>query len=235
MSDENLKPQEFFDRMLLSNTHFERYPMMRPFVGNQYKSSRHKKVLVLAESHYWPEGTVPPTVAEWYGGLHPLELNKEQFKHLNTRGVVRAHEPGGGAKGYTRIFKNFAAEIQLADFDNDPTMCMDHVAFMNTFQRPAANRRSINGIDLEEDIKMAIDVVICVIKSLRPEFVCFASKLAWNTVGRKIESCHSQINPQIRFAHCAHAAWWRFHKKTGREAFRTFIQSAINPDATSNT
>jgi hypothetical protein len=50
---------------------------MIPFVGDDYESSKHKKLLLIDESHYMPEGsTVHHDVNSWYGA--PVLSSDEQ-------------------------------------------------------------------------------------------------------------------------------------------------------------
>lgn len=73
-----------YDSSLLSLHFYSSHPYMLPFVGRDYDSPKHKKLLLVGESHYVPEGSIVHHNANaWYNGT-PV-LNQEEQDWCNTR------------------------------------------------------------------------------------------------------------------------------------------------------
>ena len=73
-----------FDTSLKQIPHYQAYPAMLPFVGEEYISEQHKKVLVIGESHYLPkESTVHHDAEAWYAGSQE-SLNDKEVAWINT-------------------------------------------------------------------------------------------------------------------------------------------------------
>ncbi len=47
-----------YDDLLSSIPFYQSHGCMTPFVGENYESSKHKKLLLIGESHYMPEGSI---------------------------------------------------------------------------------------------------------------------------------------------------------------------------------
>lgn len=61
-----MDPEQFAAR----HEHFKRFPCLTPWVGSSYQSPNHKKLLIIAESHYLPKGsTIHHDAARWYNEL----------------------------------------------------------------------------------------------------------------------------------------------------------------------
>lgn len=73
--------------------HLKKYPCLQPFVGCQYGKNG-KKLLILAESHYLPEGITYQHDAErWYGGRQ-----EELEKHIHEKLYEDREEDGSDEK-----------------------------------------------------------------------------------------------------------------------------------------
>ena len=47
--------------------HLRRYPCMQPWIGSRYRDERHKRLLVVGESHFLPpDSTIHHDPARWY-------------------------------------------------------------------------------------------------------------------------------------------------------------------------
>jgi hypothetical protein len=46
----------YYDSRFLSIPFYKTHPYMMPFVGRDYESSKHKKILFVGESFYLPQG-----------------------------------------------------------------------------------------------------------------------------------------------------------------------------------
>ena len=47
--------------------HLRRFPCMHPWIGSRYRDERHKRLLVIGESHYLPPPTRPSTTTPTAG------------------------------------------------------------------------------------------------------------------------------------------------------------------------
>ena len=60
--------------------HLRRYPCMQPWIGNRYRDKRHKRLLVVGESHYLPpDSTIHHDPARWYRSSQS-DLNPEEVR-----------------------------------------------------------------------------------------------------------------------------------------------------------
>ena len=158
------------DSSLLSLPFYKSHPYMLPFVGRDYDSPKHKKLLLIGESHYMPAGsTVHHDAAKWYNGT-PV-LNQEEQNWCNTRG--------------TRESGRFGPEInrclnQVLASNGDG---WNQVAFLNYFLRPADCTKGINDLwnsygGKSEDCEQAIRNFVNVLDVLKPDLFIFLSATA---------------------------------------------------------
>lgn len=163
---------------MYSNTHYEKYPNLKPWVGSKYGQSEVKKLLIIGESHYLPKGSVSALDAEqWYAGNQGSLTDKEK-SWINTSGIIEHNIPKNFPKKSHWIYRNVAKEINkvFLGYEN-PANILDHVAFMNYFQRPAESEGgSINIKSL--DLEVADRTVTDFIKTLTPDLVVFCSSKA---------------------------------------------------------
>ena len=54
-----------FDNELLSFSHFKNYPNYLPYIGKDYSNSK-KKILIIAESHFYPDEDFYKNIETWY-------------------------------------------------------------------------------------------------------------------------------------------------------------------------
>ena len=145
------------------------HPYMLPFVGDDYDSPKHKKLLLVGESHYMPEGsTVHHDVNAWYNG-NPV-LTEEEQDWCNTRGT-REWKSGRFGKEIDRCLN-----LVLSTGENG----WQQVASYNYFLRPADNRQSIEDLwksygGKDIDREYAIKNFIRVLEILKPDLIVFLS------------------------------------------------------------
>lgn len=158
--------------------HYQRFPIMKPFVGENYFNAK-KKILVIAESHYLEGASsinTGPTL--WYNstqqGLYPGELNC-----VNTRQVVNTSKH--------MIFRELEA-ILVKSIDKFNGRAINSIAFMNGFQRPCqVPGQTIKAIASKKDFDVAINTITKVVEILEPEVVIFISKYTWEKVGKYLQ------------------------------------------------
>jgi len=147
---------------------YKSHPYMLPFVGDEYESPKHKKLLLIGESHYMPEGSaVHHDVNSWYG--NPVLTSDEQ-DWCNTRGT-REWKSGRFGKEIDRCLKQVCPDVESG---------WQQVASYNYFLRPADDRQSIEDLWMAHggeslDREQAIRNLISVLEILRPNLVVFLS------------------------------------------------------------
>lgn len=64
---------------------------MKPWVGSNYVSDKHKKLLVLGESHYLPKGSIKShDVDAWYSGSED-SLDDKEKEWIFTAEIIGKH------------------------------------------------------------------------------------------------------------------------------------------------
>lgn len=210
---------EEFDSHLKLVSFYQNYPEYLPFIGKSY----HKyKILLLGESHYFPEKSFcHKSPEDWYNGSNAMLTCNEQA-WINTRRVVNNEhsnsqpKPQKWKKSRT-IYRNIESAMIESGFPmTDNLFC--HVAYMNAFQRPAEETGEsirVHPIDVEQSIV----VINQVIDILKPRSVCFVSSKASKVLANKI-SIKSDV-----VSHPA-SAWWNRESKNGisREKFINLLK-----------
>ena len=83
-----MKEKKEYLSQLTKIQHYQNYPEMIPYVGNQYDSLEHKKLLLIGESHFFPnDSTYHLNASEWYKGNHS-NLNSEEKKWIDTTQIL---------------------------------------------------------------------------------------------------------------------------------------------------
>ena len=115
--------------------HLRRFPCMRPWIGSRYRDQRHKRLLVIGESHYLPPGsTIHHDPDRWYRSSQ-ADLSEEEVRWASTTGNItgrwyRAH----------RIYRAIQDEIARILTESGATpddFPLNHIAYCNYFLRPA--------------------------------------------------------------------------------------------------
>ena len=108
-----------FDTELKSIVHYQNYPCLLPFIGQEYEEQS-KRLLLIGESHYLPEDT-NVDLSQWYS-LDEDSLSEEDLEYVDTRGVLNyAINKNYPAKGHS-IYKNIEdafIELRLNPLDKD--------------------------------------------------------------------------------------------------------------------
>lgn len=161
--------------------HYNKVPVMKPFLGENYFTTA-KKILIIGESHFFdhlPKNENPvcnPSASVWYS--YKEVIPEEKLNNINTREIVK--------KANHRIFNNLKS-ILSDTLNIDRNLVLEGIAYMNAFQRPA-NHAGVSMAKLcgEKDYQVAIETISEVINILKPDYIIFVSKLAWNKIGKKI-------------------------------------------------
>lgn len=159
-----------YDAKFQSIPFYKTHPYMMPFVGCNYESSEHKKLLLVGESHYMPkESVVHHDENLWYDG-NP-DLSGEEKRWCDTRGA-RYCKSGQFGKNIDRAIREaFPIEDENAFVE---------IASYNYFLRPADDRQSFESICTERDCDDAVRVFFAILEILKPDFIIFTSRFVFN-------------------------------------------------------
>jgi len=201
---------EAFDDKLDKVEIYQRYPLLKPFVGSDYGSNG-PKILLIAESHYLPpESTIHKDSESWYLGQEG-NLTLEEQKWMRTRRILNKPLNGWKAKGHT-IYRNIESALLKAGLPANDSV-FRNVAFMNAFQRPAKTGDSIR--QTKQDIEVAVATIDQVIDAIQPDHIVFVSTKAKRAVGKRLK----QKSIGVHHPACA---WWN-RKQDGQSSKQRFI------------
>lgn len=171
------KSTKLFDSGLDAIAHYQHYPLMKPFVGQEYAKSK-KKILLIAESFYLPdECTLNKEVQTWYQGNESM-LSEYERPWIDCRGLVECEWESAGHF----IYRELQSSMQTVGLD------FNSVSFMNAFQRPACEEgRSFSYDCTNLDVEYAIETINSVQEVIKPDCVIFVAKYPWDTLGAYIQ------------------------------------------------
>ena len=203
--------------------HLRRFPCMQPWIGSRYRDERHKRLLVVGESHYLPpESTIHHNPDRWYRG-NQGDLSPEEVRWASTIGNItgrwyRAH----------RIYREIQNEIAATLRKNGVTpdeFPLNHVSYCNYFLRPApVSGGSMEGHAHWQDLEAASEVLTWFILRHRPELVIVTSRFS----GRHAERVTREHGiPSITTPHPG-SRWWNtitrsYGNVRGRDLFSSFL------------
>ena len=163
--------------------HLQRFPCMRPWIGSRYRDERHKRLLVIGESHYLPsDSTIHRDPGRWYRSRQDKMSGKE-VKWACTVGNItgrwtKAH------RIYREIGTGVAEMLQESGVTPDE-FPLNHVAYCNYFLRPAPKKGgSMEGNAVPLDLEVAAKVLRWFILSHCPELVIATSRFAGRYAGK---------------------------------------------------
>ncbi|MFZ4798682.1 MAG: hypothetical protein ACOYMA_14380 [Bacteroidia bacterium] len=216
---------ENFDKEFEKIEHYQRMPQMMPWVGNMY-GKKLKKILFIAESHYFPKGSVIHLdKIKWYQILKK-DLNSEEIEYSNTRYALQ--------KNYKRntIWREPAKIMIELGISKNSENIYENFAYYNFFQRPALEGKEI--LINAQDIEIANFTFNENIKILKPEIIIFLSVKAWNYCSERKKIDYIDF---IDYVPHPSSRWWNRKAKkysffnnlplSGSERFREIIKSEI--------
>ena len=211
-----------FDSRLREIDHYKRYPAMIPFVGDHYESSEHRKVLIIAESNYLNEHvTVHHDADAWYKKSQD-DLDKEHIHWIDCRGLVG----GGWEEDGHRIYRNINKAIESVGLGKGGRG-IDHVAFMNAFQRPSKYGKTFKEVFAPIDLDVSSAVIKSVVDILEPDCVIFASKYAWSQFHSSIDTAEKPTTDWVYHAG-DNRVWNRGDSPNGEAKFIEILKRLKN-------
>ena len=156
-----------YDSKFLSIPFYKTHPYMMPFVGKNYESPEHKKLLLVGESHYLHQNsTIHRDIEGWYAGADGI--TDDECECCNTR--------HSSERGYGK----FKAPIEVALRNFFPSG-FDEIAAYNYFLRPANEGSSFRKICKKKDHEKAVLNLHNVLEILSPDLVAFFGVLAFDS------------------------------------------------------
>lgn len=216
-----------YDRQFATITHFQRYPELYPWVGQEFQA-RPNKILVLGESHYLnPRSTYHHDAAAWYAGVDIRAADDKTW--IMTRNIIANGLASRWKEKSKLIYRNIEsaaheAGVRSSSLDESS---FHSLAFMNYFQRPAqVSKQSIVVTELDRQHSAA--VVNAVLRVLTPRLVIFCSVQAWKAA-RNAGVLDQAAHPHVKFEFTPHPAtrWWhtKMRKYDDNSGKQMFIQA----------
>lgn len=225
-----------FDSQFQSIPFYQSHWYMLPFVGDNYESPKHKKLLLIGESHYMPEGaTLHHDVDRWYDEVPNLSHEEERW--CDTRGT---REWKSGQFG-----KNIDSAIRRI-FQVESDNAFQEMASYNYFLRPADSKKSFKDICTERDCMEAVRMFGILLDILKPDLIVFVSKFAFDYAEwidfPKVFNCRlwdytAKNNMDYIFTEHPSSSWWNrvvkmktgssddyFRGMTSRDFFCTWLK-----------
>lgn len=205
-----------FDSAFRTIPFYKNHEFMMPFVGDNYESARHKKLLLVGESCYMPN-SFNYNVNLWYDKYLCLgEKLKEYLKYCDLRGARSDRN-----NKYRQKIDSAIREVIPNTSDN----ALEEIASYNYFLRPADNKRKSFKCT-EMDCKESVHIFCKLIEILIPNHVIFTSKLAFDHAETidifKYLGCYlwdylAKYHIGYSFTYHPSSCWWNRirHIKTG--------------------
>lgn len=194
--------------------------MMRPYVGKDFSDKNTPSLLLIGESHYFPEGSFQHLTPEtWYAG-NSETLTQEEIEYISTAALFDDSRASGFSNRSHSIWSNSLWTInENGPGYSDYTRVADDIAFYNFFMRPALTGDSL--LVTEQDAKTANEVFLLLQDELQPSAIVFLSILAYNNFRMSLSI------PSVATPHPG-SAWWnrpaaRYSNRCGREILADFI------------
>ena len=204
--------------------HLRRFPCMQPWIGSRYRDDRHKRLLVIGESHYLPpDSTIHHDPDRWYRSTQD-DLSEEEVRWASTAGNIT----GRWYRAHT-IYRAIQTEIARTLSESGVTpddFPLNHIAYCNYFLRPAPTvGGSIEGHVCERDTEVAEKVLRWFALKHRPELVIVTSRLA----GRFAELVNEACSVPCVVAPHPGSRWWNttartYGGKRGRDLMSNFLK-----------
>ena len=220
---------------LLSKIDFyQKYPDMMPFVGDNYLSKVHKKLLIVGESYYLPNKVeIHHNADEWYKSKQDRLEN--EFKGKNIKNGLEWMScrqlfalPKWNKKSGHSVYNEIACCLKKClNADGDSKNFISEIAFTNFYQRPAEKEgASMKHFAKKIDVEYGYSILAEVINAITPDVIIIASKHVWDLSNKKIKQFVADRKITVDFiCHPASAGFWWNNKsyKYGKKKFMDLL------------
>jgi len=203
---------------------YEHFPQMLPWIGKDYNSLNHKKILFIGESHYLPEGIDDElyTPDGWYEQdlNNLLDNSTDAYDFTFTVGKVSLKSDVGNWSSrahsiYREIEKAMRNTVAEKEEYKSCTNMFQYAAYYNYFLRPAYKGESIRKNIKPKDLIIADDAFKEIIGIIKPDCIYFLSKYAWETYCQKnrenpfiLNLSHSTKLINVDYSPHPSCSWW---------------------------
>lgn len=196
-----------WNKALVEIPFYKKRPYMKPWVGKNYDSPKHHRLLLVGESFYLPDSfDTRANINAWYDGTFAIDGCEDWC----TTGLTITND----VRANTEWRKAVQEALGDGTFDKD---VVEEFAFYNYWLRPAqydTKKESPQTFEPQEkDRGIAIATFLDVVCALRPEYIAFCSADAVS----KAEGMDYK-----RFAGKTEKELWDFTEKHGVLAYRKF-------------
>ena len=209
---------------------YERYPMMRPYLGVNFHKANTPSLLLIGESHYLPKGSSQHVSADtWYSSSCD-SLSPEEIGWISTKKVLDEFLVESTSNAAFSIWSNALREInKYGPRYSDYKRVADDIAFYNFFLRPGLEGKSL--AVSAQDVEFANEAFRAHHQALKPTAIIFLSMLAH----KHLHQSESLSVPVIATPHPG-CAWWnrvakKYGGKKGRDILGDFIKTTNWPQS----
>ncbi|MDR0832667.1 MAG: hypothetical protein LBN93_00515 [Candidatus Symbiothrix sp.] len=158
---------------------FERFPELVPVFGGNYSSDKHKKLLLVGESNYFPDEwedskSVFKNAELWYKGENCSLIPEEMQRNVSNW--------VGDYKLYINLFNSMKFVLDKCEITGYKDYLLEEASYYNYFLRPARGIKGKNGFQKDckpIDSEVSYIALCSIIKEKNPDILIFASKYAW--------------------------------------------------------
>ena len=205
---------------------FERFPLLKPAVGENFISNEHKRMLIIGESNYLDDSYVSQCdfkdAEKWYKDFMAKLIPKEKESAFsNWVGPYKKHNDPFG-----NLFSSIRNVLHYAGKKCDQYE-LQETAYYNYFLRPASV--SNKGYSFKKDCKN-IDrevsgIALCgIITQLEPSLVVFASRYAYIEFIKYKKNIGFQTNAVIDFVNHPSNNFQCWKKDNGAKKFESLMK-----------
>ena len=203
------------------------YPEFEPFVGSNYGKGGKPRILLIAESHYFPKSSnkhLDPIA--WYSGTSD-SLTPEERGWITTK-TNFVDFVNGYRNRTNRIWRNLFSAINSYGPKYAPEhykQVVDDIAFFNFFARPAREQLSLKLSPYHElDGEIANQLFLQNIEKLKPHLVIFISQFAYSKLKHGSYDIPIQVTPHPG------CSWWnrsvpKYGYRKGKEMVADYLNS----------
>jgi hypothetical protein len=213
---------------------YKQYPMMRPYIGNNFHDGDTPSLLLIGESHYLPDSSTQHLNAEtWYSSSSET-LSSDEIGYISTAALVKgARANDFSNKAHRAIWGNPFQEInEFGPRYSDYKRVADDIAFYNFFLRPGLEGHSLDVSP--QDVEFANEAFRIHYQALKPTAIIFLSSLAHKYF-------HPSEPPSVPVKATPHpgSRWWNrvaktYCNKKGRDILADFIKTTNWPQSPQN-
>lgn len=201
---------------LLSKIDFyQQYPAMKPFVGDNYLSTVHKKLLIVGESYYLPNKVaMHHNVDEWYKSNAEQLKNEFKIKEIEDaldwihccHLMTKKWDLKSGHKFYNEIALCLKKILKT---NGNTQNHISEIAFTNFYQRPAEKEgASMKHFVRKVDVDYGCAILTEVINAITPDLVIITSKHVWDISSKKLKQFLADKKITLDFT--CHPAGWKY-------------------------